>query len=100
MTGGILVSDEVDDTTEPLVNGAELPDHPANTTALKIVSFGKVYDAEDSRPLRVGLHQNEIRMLMEGEQMALTHLHAYAMLNGHIYHTRKAVTVDCKCIEV
>ena len=82
------------DVTESLRNGDKLPEHPASTNALRIVKYGRVRDAEDGKTLRAGLHQNEIRMLMNGEKMALTHLYAYAMLNGHIYHTRDRVTID------
>lgn len=82
------------DITESLANGAKLPDHPATTTALKIIKFGKVRDAQTNHPLRVGLHQNEVRCLMDGNQMGLQHLHAFVMLNGHIYHTRPAVIIE------
>ena len=88
----------IDATTSPLPNGAQLPEHPANTTALRIVEYGKVYDADDGRPLRCGLHQNEVRMLQMGSKMALGHLYAYVILNKHVYHTRQAVVIDVKCV--
>lgn len=90
----------LDDTTEPLPNGAKLPSHPDNTTAKRVISYGKVFDAEDGRPLRVGLHQNEIKMLMSGQVGGLGHLYAFAMLNDKIYHTRKQVVIDVKCVEI
>ena len=89
-----------DDVTEPLPNGADLPKHPANTTGRKVISYGKVLDAEDGRPLRAGLHQNEIRMLMAGHAGGLGHLYAFAMLNDKIFHTRQSVVVDVKTIDV
>ena len=85
----------IEETTEPLPNGAALPDHPANTTALRIIEYGKVWDDGDGRPLQTGvLHENEIRMLMNGEVGGLGHLYLYALRNRHIYHTRKLVTID------
>jgi hypothetical protein len=91
----------IEETTEPLPNGAALPDHPANTTALKVVEYGKVWDDGDGRPLQSGrLGENEIRMLMLGNQMALQHLYCYAIRDKKIYHTRRLVTVDVKCREV
>lgn len=86
--------------TDPLVNGAALPDHPATTTARKIISYGKVTDATDGKPLRGGLHQNEIVNLMNGSQMALGHLYAYVILNGHIYHTRPSVIITVETEDV
>lgn len=88
------------ETTEPLANGAELPTHPELTTALKIIKYGDVYDDGDGTPLRAGvLREGEIRMLMDGNQMALKHLYLYAIRNKRIFHTRDLVTVDCECIE-
>lgn len=81
------------DFTESLINGAELPSHPADTTAKRIVSYGKVYDAIDETPLTASLHQNELRMLAEGEQMNLTHLYRYGIFNNRIFHTRQSVII-------
>lgn len=89
-----MISDEF---TDPLRNGDELPDHPSSTTALKIVKYGDVWDDQDGTRLKVGLHENELRMLMNGEQMALQHLYLYAFRNNRIYHTRNLVTVDVEC---
>jgi hypothetical protein len=91
-------SDElVDDITAPLPNGAELPKHPAATTSYHIVRYGEVRDASDGLPLKVGLHANELALLMSGQQAALTHLYLYAIRADHIYHTRPTVTVDVEC---
>lgn len=101
MIGGTQPLDEVfEETTEPLPNGAELPDHPANTTALQIVSFGKVWDDGDGRPLTAGLHESQVRMLQMGHQMALQHLYLYAIRDRKIYHTRNLVTIDVKVKEI
>lgn len=86
----------LDDQTEPLPNGASLPEHPANTTALKIVEYGKVFDDGDGTPLKGGLHESEVKMLMAGNQMSLRHLYCYAIRDKKIYHTRRLVTVDVK----
>lgn len=83
--------------TEPLKNGDPLPEHPADTTALKIVSYGTVRDASDGTTLRAGIHRNELKMLMEGNKMALAHLYAYVILNRHIYTFREAVVIEVKC---
>lgn len=85
-----------DDTTEPLINGAKLPDHPANTTARKIVSLGPVRDTADSTVLTAGLHRNEMAMLRSDQRESLSHLYRYAIIDHCIYHTRHLVTVDCK----
>lgn len=89
-----------DDVTGPLPNGADLPDHPANTTGLQIVSYGKVWDDGDGRPLTAGLHEAQVKMLMLGRQMALQHLYLYAIRDKKIYHTRNLVTIDVKVKEV
>lgn len=85
--------------TEPLPNGARLPKHPAHTTSLKVIRYGKVHDATDGKELRGGLHQNELRQLRQNNQMALTHLYAFCMIEGKIYHTRRAVVITVDCIE-
>jgi hypothetical protein len=88
------------ETTEPLKNGADLPDHPASTTSLKIIEYGNVYDDGDGTPLQQGkLREAEVQNLMHGDQMALRHLYLYAIRNKKIYHTRNLVTIDCECIE-
>ena len=92
------MADVTTEVTEPLANGAELPDHPANTTALKVIKYGKVFDADDGRPLRAGLHQSTLRTLMSGQRI-LGHLYAYVILDHHIYHTRNRVVVDVECVE-
>lgn len=89
----------IEETTEPLRNGQKLPDHPSDTTALKIVKFGAVRDDADGTPLQSGLHQNEIRMLQMGQQMSLGHLYRYAILDGRIFHTRDLVVIDVCCVE-
>lgn len=86
-----------DEYTEPLANGDELPKHPSSTTALKIVKYGNVWDEQDGTRLKVGLHNNELKMLMSGEQGALQHLYLYAFRNDRIYHTRRTVTIDVEC---
>jgi len=86
--------------TEPLVNGADLPTHPSSSTSLKIVKYGNVYDDGDGTPLRRGaLHESEIQMLMNGNQMALRHLYLYTIRGKKIYHTRNLVTIDVECDE-
>jgi len=95
------VSDEIDATTEPLPNGAALPEHPGQSTAYKIVSYGNVYDAEDGLPLSAGkLHESMIRMLMGNETGGLGHLYLFAIRDCKIFHTRRKVVIDCKCVEV
>jgi hypothetical protein len=86
--------------TSPLRSGDELPNHPDHTTALKVLNYGKVYDDADGHELMRGLHRAEITMLMSGQKGGLDHLYRYAMVNGHIYHTRSLVTVECECVSV
>ena len=88
------------DVTAPLKNGDRLPDHPANTTALKIVKFGKVYDSEDGVELGGGLHASELACLMDGNQMALEHLYRFAIRSGKIFHTRASVVIECKTVDI
>jgi hypothetical protein len=96
-----MTTDLIEETTEPLPNGSPLPDHPSSTTALRIVEYGDVYDEADGRPLKAGrLHESAIRMLMDGNVGGLGHLYFYAIRNRKIYHTRKLVTIDCKCTPV
>jgi hypothetical protein len=96
-----MVDELKDDTTEPLPNGATLPEHPASTTALKIIEYGKVYDDGDGRPLLAGkLHESDVRMLMSGHNGALGHLYLYAIRDKKIYHTRRLVTIDVKVTEI
>lgn len=87
------------DVTEPLANGAELPDHPATTTAFKIIEYGTVVDAMDGTVLKRGMHENELRMLMIGQQMALKHLYIYQIRNRRIFHTRDAVVINVECVD-
>lgn len=95
-----MLSDSFDDTTEALPNRAELPAHPALTTSKKIIEYGRVWDDADGITLHGGLHQNEIAMLMSGDQMSLRHLYRYAIINKHIYHTRPLVCIDVRTEEV
>lgn len=89
--------DIADEFTEPLKNGDLLPKHPSSTTALKIVRYGDVWDDQDGTKLTAGLHENEVRTLMNGDQMALRHLYRYAIRNDKIFHTRSLVVIDCDC---
>lgn len=86
---------DYDDTTESLVNGAPLPDHPSSTTARKITVYGPVFDADDNQQLTAGLHRNEISMLMSGEKI-LEHAYRYAIVDRKIYHTRSRVIIYVK----
>ena len=92
--------DEQDDVTEPLPNGAKLPDHPANTTARKIVKYNRVWDDSDGRPLTAGLSEATVAMLMSGEKGGLGHLYHYAIRRGHIFHTRSLVNIDVRVVDV
>ena len=84
------------DTTEPLKNGAELPTHPADTTAKQITRFLTVRDAVDGKALSGGLPEGVVRLLMDGVPV-LDHLYRFKYANNRIYHTRKLVTIDCEC---
>ena len=86
---------DFDSITEPLPNGAKLPDHPSDTTAKRIVEYGPVLDATDGTRLRGGLHNNEVSVLMNGEVASLAHLYYYAIRDRRIYHTRPAVIIHC-----
>ncbi len=87
-------------TTEPLANGAALPDYPSSTTSLKIIKYGKVYDAEDGRPLTPGtLHNSAVSMLMGNQIGGLGHLYCFAIRDKKIYHTRKKVVIDVECVD-
>ncbi len=83
-------------TTEPLRNGARLPDHPNHTTALTVTRYGRVFDDSDGRELTAGLHRNEVAGLMSGER-SLSHLYRYVIQSGYIYHTRPLVTIEVDC---
>lgn len=89
------MTDDYDDTTEPLPNGAPLPDHPSSTTARKITAYGPVHDADDNTQLTAGLHRNEILMLMSGQRI-LDHAYRYAIIDRKIYHTRSRVIIQVK----
>lgn len=84
-------------STEPLYNGDPLPHHPADTTSLKVIKYGKVADADNQRELHGGLHNNELSILMNKEKHALGHLYLYAIRNGRIYHTRDKVVIEVLC---
>lgn len=90
----------MDDTTEPLPNGADLPTHPALTTAKRITDYGDVFDDASGIQLHGGLHANEISRLMSGDQMRLTHLYRYCIRNKRIYHTRPLVIISVKTEDV
>lgn len=83
---------EYNSVTEPLPNGAPLPQHPDDTTAKKIVHFGFVYDADDGVQLSAGLHRNEISVLMSGQRI-LDHAYRYAIVDRRIFHTRAKVII-------
>ena len=91
---------EYNDTTEPLPNGAKLPDHPAQTTSKRIVKFGQVSDDADGTPLTGGLHRNEITMLKGNQRDSLSHLYRYQIENGHIFHTRPLIVIECATEDV
>jgi hypothetical protein len=91
-----MESTNFDDTTEALPNGANLPEHPALTTSKKITEYGRVWDDADGVTLHGGLHEAEIRNLMNGDQMALKHLYRFAIRNKRIFHTRNLVCIDVK----
>lgn len=86
---------DYDSTTEPLANGAAVPDHPATTTSRKVLALGPVYDADDNIQLTAGLHRNEISMLMSGQRI-LGHAYRYAIVDRKIYHTRNRVIIRLK----
>lgn len=92
--------DTFDDVTEPLKNGAKLPEHPALTTSKKIVEYGAVQDDATGTVLHGGLHNNEITMLMGGQQGSLSHLFRCAIRNRHIYHTRPLVVISVRTEDV
>ena len=83
--------------TEPLYNGDPLPEHAASTTALRVVKYNSVIDADNHRELHGGLHNNELSILMNKEKHALGHLYFYAIRNGRIYHTREKVVIEVLC---
>lgn len=89
---------DYDSITEPLHNGDPLPSHPDDTTAKRITVYGFVYDADNGQQLTAGLHRNELSQLQHGNQMALTHLYRYCIIDRKIYHTRNAVVIHCKTI--
>lgn len=90
--------DTLEESTAPLRNGDKLPDHPANTTSLKVVKYGQVWDDGDGKELTAGLHENEIKTLMNGDPMALAHLYRYVIRNDRIYCTRPLVVIDVDCV--
>lgn len=88
------------DVTEPLANGAELPSHPALTTAKKVVEYLSVFDDANGTPLQGGLHRNEIAMLMGKQPHPLGHLYRYAIVNRHLYHTRSLACINVRTEDV
>jgi hypothetical protein len=88
----------MEEFTEPLRNGAKLPDHPSDTTAKKIIKYGSVFDSHDGHELTAGLHDSEIRTLMNGGNPALAHLYRFAIkqvgADKRIYHTRSRVIIE------
>jgi hypothetical protein len=91
-----MSGDEYDSVTEPLRNGDPLPAHPRDTTAKEIAAYGFVYDADNGTQLTAGLHRNELDQLQHGNQMALTHLYRYCIIDRKIYHTCNSVVIHCK----
>lgn len=87
---------EYDSVTEPLRNGDSLPSHPDDTTAKRITAYGFVYDADDGTQLTAGLHRNELSRLQCRDQMALTHLYRYCIIDKKIFHTRNSVIIHCQ----
>lgn len=87
-----MTTSTYDSVTEPLKSGDPLPAHPDDTTARRITGYGPVYDADDGRQLMAGLHRAEVSMLMNGERI-LEHAYRYAILDRHIYHTRRGGVV-------
>jgi len=84
--------------TQPLRSGDLLPDHPDHTTALKVTTYGKVFDDADGKELTAGLHRNEIDVLQRGSRI-LSHLYRFAVVNNHIFHTRNLVTIEVECTD-
>ncbi len=82
--------------TEPLKNGAKIPDHPADNNQ-KIIKYCAVRDAHSNHPLTAGLHETEVRSLMAGNK-ALSHLHRFCIKQigdkKFIYHTRPRVIIE------
>lgn len=87
--------------TEPLASGAALPDHPADTTARKVIKYLSAFDSHDGHELSAGLHRNEIEILRQGETGGLSHLYRYSFVqegkNLKIYHTRNRVVISVLC---
>lgn len=90
--------------TEPLKSGDKLPNHPADTTARKIIRYGEVKDAHSGIICEGGLHKNEIDMLRRGEKGGLAHLHRYVIVQEgnirRIYHTRSRVIVQVETVPI
>ena len=88
--------------TAPLRSGALVPTHPADTTSLKITSYGKVYDDADGRELMAGLHRTEIVTLQAGQRI-LENMYRYAYVPTSagciIVHTRGLVTIEVTCAD-
>ncbi len=88
----------MEETTEPLINGQEIPNHPSDTTSRKIVGVLGVRDASDGVRLTAGLGRNELAVLMTGERI-LGHLYRFCILNNKIFHTRESVVLAVKCVD-
>ena len=82
--------------TEPLKNGAKLPEYPSDTNAKKITEYLTVRDAENGKQLSAGLHRSEVELLKLGIPI-LPHMYRYQIAGGVIYHTRPAVVVEVSC---
>jgi len=93
-----MVDELVLTQTESLHNGDPLPPHPASTTSLKVVKYGKVLDAGTGVELHPSLHNNELSLLMSRQRHALGHLYLYAIRNSRIYHTREQVVIEVMCV--
>jgi hypothetical protein len=80
------------DVTDRLSSGDAIPDHPARSNALKILSIDEVRDAENGALLTSGLDGTTAAVLQSGQGDHLNHLYRYVIreVNGvkRIYHTR------------
>jgi hypothetical protein len=82
--------------TEPLKNGSRLPEHPSDTTSLKIVKYGEVRDSHSGVLCAPKLHNSDVSSLKAGNK-SLSHLHLFKIENGRIWHTRSRVTITVEC---
>ena len=87
----------MEEITETVFNKGEVPQHPATTTARKVIGILEVRDAQDGTRCTAGLHRNELASLMNGIPV-LPHLYKYCAINGRIYTTRqRGVVIVVKC---